>query len=174
MTETTLSDSHPQSPPAPVDAETQLRAEFPVVVEIPVAWAEMDYFRHVNHAVFFTYFESARIRYLDLIGFRELTEAVQTGPILASAHARFRRPVTYPDTLVVGARTTELGEDRFVHEYRVVSRALNEVAALGGAVLVSYDYAAARKSAIPETVRDAIIRLENRLTPGMFSAALRS
>jgi acyl-CoA thioester hydrolase len=160
MTETASSDFPPPSPSAPGDAETQLRAEFPVVVEIPVAWAEMDYFRHVNHAVFFTYFESARIRYLDLIGFRELTDAVQTGPILASAHARFRRPVTYPDTLIVGARTTELGKDRFAHEYRVVSRALNDVAASGGAMLVSYDYAAGAKVPVPEAVRTAIHELE--------------
>jgi acyl-CoA thioester hydrolase len=114
----------------------------------------------VNHAVFFTYFESARIRYLDLIGFRELSDAVQTGPILASAQARFRRPVTYPDMLVVGARTTELGEDRFAHEYRVVSRALNDVAASGGAMLVSYDYAAGTKVPVPEAVRAAIRDLE--------------
>jgi acyl-CoA thioester hydrolase len=166
MTETASSGSHPQSPPATVDAETQLRAEFPVVVEIPVAWAEMDYFRHVNHAVFFTYFESARIRYLDLIGFRELTDAVQTGPILASAHARFRRPVTYPDTLIVGARTTELGGDRFGHEYRVVSRVLNDVAASGGALLVSYDYAAGTKVPVPEAVRAAIRNFEGERLAG--------
>ena len=43
------------------EAERRLRAEFPVVVEWPVAWADMDYFRHVNHARYFTYFESARI-----------------------------------------------------------------------------------------------------------------
>jgi acyl-CoA thioester hydrolase len=165
MTETASSASHPPSSSPSGDAETQLRAEFPVVVEIPVAWAEMDYFRHVNHAVFFTYFESARIRYLDLIGFRELTDTVQTGPILASAHARFRRPVTYPDTLVVGARTTELREDRFAHEYRAVSRALNDVAASGGALLVSYDYAAGAKVPVPEAVRAAIRNLEGeRLT----------
>ena len=148
------------------DAEALLRAEFPIVVEIPVAWAEMDYFRHVNHAVFFTYFENARICYLDAIGFRELTDTVQTGPILASAEARFRRPVTYPDTLVVGARTTELGEYRFAHEYRVVSRAMNDVAASGGAVLVSYDYAAARKTPIPEAVRGAIRSLEGERLGG--------
>lgn len=162
MSQITSPGAHLNSPET--NAEARLRAEFPVVVEIPVAWAEMDYFRHVNHAVFFTYFESARIRYLDEIGFCELSDTVQTGPILASAHARFRRPVTYPDTLVVGARTTELGEDRFAHEYQVVSRALDDVAASGAAVLVSYDYAAGRKTAIPDAVREAVTRLEgNRL-----------
>lgn len=143
------------------EAERRLRAEFAVVVEWPVAWAEMDYFRHVNHARYFTYFESARIRYLDRIGFRELTEARQTGPILASTQARYRRPVTYPDTVVVGARATEVGEDRFTHAYRLVSRALGDVAAEGGALLVSYDYAAGRKTPLPADVRAAIQALED-------------
>lgn len=142
------------------EAEERLRAEFPVVVEWPVAWADMDYFRHANHAVFFTWFEGARIAYLDRIGFRELTDARQVGPILASTHARYRRPVIYPDTVVVGARVVEAGDDRFTQEYRLVSRAQGEVAAEGGGTLVSYDYAAARKVRLPDEVREAIRRLE--------------
>lgn len=147
------------------EAERRLRAEFPVVVEVPVAWAEMDYFRHVNHAVFFTYFEGARIRYLDRIGFRELAPGREVGPILASTEARYRRPVTYPDTVVVGARCTEAGEDRFRHEYRLVSRRLGEVAAEGAGVLVSYDYAAGRKAPLPAPVRAAIHALEGWESP---------
>lgn len=155
-----------EPPSSASEAERRLRAEFPVVVEIPVAWAEMDYFRHVNHAVFFTYFEGARIRYLDAIGFRELGEARQVGPILASTQARYRRPVVYPDTVVVGARATEVGEDRFTHEYRLVSRRMGDVAAEGGALLVSYDYAAARRTPLPPEVRAAIERIESAARPG--------
>lgn len=147
------------------EAEILLRAEFPVVVEWPVAWAEMDYFRHVNHARYFTYFESARIEYLSRIGFRELTEARQIGPILASTQARYRRPVTYPDTVVVGARATDVGDDRFTHEYRLVSRALGDVAAEGTALLVSYDYAAGRRTPLPDEVRAAIQALESGTAP---------
>ena len=142
------------------EAERRLRAEFPVVVEWPVAWADMDYFRHVNHARYFTYFESARILYLERIGFRALTETVQVGPILAGTQARYRRPVIYPDTVVVGARATDVGDDRFTHEYRLVSRAMGDVAAEGSALLVSYDYAAGRKTPLPAEVRAAITSLE--------------
>jgi acyl-CoA thioester hydrolase len=148
------------------EAEQRLRAEFPVVVEWPVAWAEMDYFRHVNHAVFFTYFEGARIAYLERIGFRELTEEQQVGPILGSTHARYRRPVVYPDTVVIGARVAEVGEDRFTQEYRIVSRAQGEVAAEGGGTLVAYDYAAGRKTPLPEHVRQAIRALEASISGG--------
>lgn len=139
---------------------------FPVVVTLPVQWGEMDYFRHVNNTVFFRYFESARIAYLERIGFREEGAAEGTGPILASTHARFRRPLAFPDSVRVGARTTEVGEDRFTMEYRLVSEAQEAVAAEGGGVLVSFDYAAGRKAPLPEGVRRAIERLERGRLPG--------
>jgi len=134
---------------------------FPVVVELPVFWGDMDYFRHVNNIVFFRYFESARIEYLERIGFREEAQADGAGPILQSTQARFRRPLTWPDNVLVGARTVEVAADRFTQEYRLVSRAQGEIAAEGGGILVSFDYAANRKVPLPERVRSAIQALES-------------
>ncbi|MBW3554325.1 MAG: acyl-CoA thioesterase [Gemmatimonadetes bacterium] len=130
---------------------------FPIIVEIPVRWGDMDAFGHVNNTVFFRFFESARIEYLRAIAFVGGGEAV--GPILASTHCRFRRPVRFPDTVRVGARTTAVAEDRFTMEYRLVSLALGEVAAEGGGVVVSYDYGTARKAPLPAPVRERIVAL---------------
>lgn len=139
----------------------ELLRGYPVVVQVDVQWGEMDFFRHVNNTVFFRYFESARIAYLDRIGFREEMENHGVGPILASTHARFRRPLTYPDSVRVGARTVELGEDRFTMEYRLVSLGQGAVAAEGGGVLVSFDYARGGKAPLPERVRTAIEEIED-------------
>ena len=138
-----------------------LLSAYPVVVELPVFWGDMDWFRHVNNIVFFRYFESARIEYLERIGFRQEAVNGGIGPILHSTQARFRRPLEWPDFVLVGARTVEIAEDRFTQEYRLVSRAQGEVAAEGGGVLVAYDYANARKVPLPPAVRDAIHRLES-------------
>lgn len=127
----------------------QLLADFPVVLEIPVAWGDMDAFGHVNNTMFFRYFESARIAFLHRIGF---TSTTGPGPILASTQCRFRRPLIFPDTVLVGARVSELAADRFTHEYRLVSTRLGEVAAEGSGVVVAYDYARAAKCAIPDDV----------------------
>jgi acyl-CoA thioester hydrolase len=142
-----------------------LLSAYPVVVELPVFWGDMDYFRHVNNIIYFRYFESARIEYLERIGFRQETDHGGVGPILHSTQARFRRPVEWPDTVLVGARTTEVGEDRFAQEYRLVSRAQGQVAAEGGCILVAYDYGNARKVGLPAAVRDAIRRLESSASP---------
>jgi len=142
--------------------EHELLIGFPIVVEIPVAWGDMDAFGHVNNTVFFRYFESARIRYLDAIAFRGEGADRGTGPILASTQCRFRRPLAYPDVVLTGARIAELGADRFPHEYRIVSRTLNEIAAEGSGVVVAYDYGQRSKCAIPAAVRARIEKLEGK------------
>lgn len=134
---------------------------FPVWVESPVAWGEMDAFRHVNNTVFFRYLESARIEYLVRIGFGSEEEHGGVGPILASTGCRFRRPLVFPDTVRVGARTREVGEDRFALEYRVMSIAQERVVAEGEGVVVAYDYSAGRKAPLPPAVRRAIGALES-------------
>lgn len=135
---------------------TELLADYPITVEVPVAWGDMDAFGHVNNTVFFRWFETARIAFLGAIDFTAGGDAGGVGPILASTQCRFRRPVAFPDTITVGVRVTSLEDDRFSHAYRVVSHALGEVAAEGEGVVVAYDYGTGRKAAIPDAVRAAI------------------
>jgi acyl-CoA thioester hydrolase len=144
----------------PEEPLQQLHSRFPIVIELPIAWADMDYFRHVNNTVFFRYFESARIAYLERIGFADEQVVPGVGPILHSTHCRFRLPLTYPDRVLVGARATELRDDRFTMEYAVLSRQLGRIAADGGGVVVSYDYPAASRTSLPTAVSAAILELE--------------
>ncbi|MGE0353535.1 MAG: acyl-CoA thioesterase [Gemmatimonadales bacterium] len=133
---------------------------FPVSLSIPVQWGEMDAYGHVNNAVFFRYFESARIAYLERSGFARSMERERIGAILHSTFCRFRAPLRYPDVVEVGGRCSKLEDDRFTMEYLVVSRNHDAVAAEGWGVIVSFDYAAGKKTAIPGAVREAIIGLE--------------
>jgi acyl-CoA thioester hydrolase len=43
----------------------ELISTYPVVIEIPIAWGDMDAFQHVNNKVYFKHFESARILYFE-------------------------------------------------------------------------------------------------------------
>lgn len=140
----------------------ELLEGFPVAVRLPVQWGEMDAYDHVNNTVFFRHFESARIRYLDACGFLASYEEERIGAILQSTSCRFRRPLRHPDTVLVGARADEVGEDRFVMGYRTVSLAHDAVAAEGTGTVVSYDYRAEEPTAIPDDVRRGIRELERR------------
>lgn len=145
-------------PPTHPDLE-----DWPVVVEVPVQWGELDAYGHVNNTVFFRWFESARIAFLDRCGMIETMDRDRVGAILHSTGCRFRRPVFFPDTVLVGGAADDVGEDRFRMRYRVVSRAQDAVAADGDGIIVAYDYSARAKVALPPDIRR---RLEPLGLPG--------
>ena len=138
----------------------ELLETFPVVIETPVAWGEMDSLQHVNNIVYFRYFESARMAYFHRLGFWDYLGETGVGPILASTGCKFRVPLTYPDTVSVGASVSEIGGDRFVMKYVAVSHRHEKVAAEGEGLVVAYDYRGLRKVALPDEIRQRIEALE--------------
>ncbi len=137
-----------------------LLAGYPVIVRIPVQWGDMDAYGHVNNTVFFRYFESARVDYLLRCGFVDAYDNDKVGAILHSTSCRFRKPLFYPDTALVGARATELKDDRFTLEYKLVSDAHHAVAAEGSSVVVSLNYVTRDIVPIPGRVRELIEQIE--------------
>ncbi len=135
--------------------------QYPVIIETPVAWGEMDAFGHLNNTVYFRYFESARMAYFDRLNVLEYMEATGVGPILASTSSKFRIPLTYPDTVNVGARIAHIESDRFTMEYCVVSRQHQKIAAEGSGVIVSFDYKEKKKTPIPAEMKKRIEELES-------------
>jgi acyl-CoA thioester hydrolase len=134
--------------------------DFPVTFSIPVQWGEQDGFGHVNNVVYLRWCETARIYYLERIGLtRERHNGV--GPILAHLGCNFRKPVTFPDTVHIGARVTKLGNSSFQMEHAIFSDELGLVAE-ADSTLVVYDYSTGKTSPIPAEVRAAISALEER------------
>jgi acyl-CoA thioester hydrolase len=137
-----------------------LLAGYPVILEIPVAWGEMDAFQHVNNIVYLRYAESARIAYLAAAGLGDTMAGGGVGPILHSIQCRFKFPLTYPDTALVGTRAGEIGADRFHMEFCIVSARHARVAATGDSIIVAYDYRSSGKVPLPAAIRAAIAALE--------------
>jgi acyl-CoA thioester hydrolase len=139
---------------------SNINDQYPVVIQVPVAWGEMDAFGHVNNIIYFRYFESARIAYFDATGFVEMMDTSGLGPILAQTQARFKAPLSYPDTVHVGARVPRVETDRFTMEYAVWSEAHQRVAAEGSGLIVCYNYREKRKAAVPDQLRERIRSVE--------------
>lgn len=138
----------------------ELLKGFPVVVEFPIVWGDMDALRHVNNVTYFRYFENARVVYFERIKMWEFLEATGIGPILASTQCRFRVPLTYPDVVWIGSSVSDIGQDGFTMKYCVVSRRLSRVAAEGEGLLVMYDYRNNHKVPMPAELKRSILDLE--------------
>jgi acyl-CoA thioester hydrolase len=138
----------------------ELLAGYPVVVEQAVVWGEMDAYQHVNNVIYFRYFENARLEYFRRLDWFAFEKATGVGPILHSTSARFRKPLTYPDTIAIGARIADVGEDRFTLHHRIVSEQLGAVATEGEGVIVTFHYERGEKVPIPDELRRRITELE--------------
>ena len=133
---------------------------WPVSLEVPVAWGDMDAFDHVNNTVFLRWFETARIAYFERLGFLDRMERDGVGPILARATCDYRLALRYPDRVRVEATVTRLGNSSFVMGYRVFSREQDGLAAEGEGVIVLFDYGSEQKAPLDDDLRRAIEELE--------------
>lgn len=147
--------------PSPTDLHPAL-AGFPVIVQLPVCWGEMDSNGHVNNAVYFRYFESAHIEYFRRIGWLDFERGTGIGPILAATQARFRKALTYPDTISVASRVASLETQRFTFEHVIVSHVQGVVAADGQGTVVAFNFARQEKVPMPDEICRRIAALENR------------
>lgn len=145
------------------DAQPGTRLEgYSIVMTLPVLWGDQDAFLHVNNTVYLRWFESTRVLYGDRIGLGDLMKAEKIGPILASITCHYRLPVTYPDTVRVGARVSRIGRTSMTMEHLLLSEAASAIAAEGTSTLVVYDYERARPHAVPDRLRKAIEEIEGR------------
>ena len=134
----------------------ELKGKYPVVISQDLIWADMDAFQHINNAVYFRYFEDARMAYLEKAKLIEYMDRTQIGPILASTRCDFRAPLTFPDTIQVATYVEKIELKRFTMKYIVYSERLRKVAAEGEGLIVYYDYRNETSCEIPEAILSSI------------------
>jgi len=134
--------------------------DFHISIEIPIAWGDMDSFKHVNNTKFFKFFETARIKYFEEAGFIETMKKDSIGPILATASCKFIKPLFYPDTVIVGTRVISIEPDNFMMEYIIVSKSKG-IAAIGDSKMVVYNYKSSTKTDLPDSVRNKIREIDS-------------
>jgi acyl-CoA thioester hydrolase len=133
---------------------------YSVTISQPVQWGEQDGLGHINNMHFIRWFESARIAYLLECGIEITNTGV--GPILAAVSCNYRQQVTYPDTLIVGARVTRIGRSSMAIEHQLWSEQLQAVAAEGDSTVVMFDYHNQKSFAISPDLRARIEAIENK------------
>ena len=142
----------------------ELLTDCPIVITQDLVWADMDAYQHINNAVYFTYFEIARMAYFEKIGVSQYKEQNNIGPILASTKADFKAPLKYPDTINIAAKITSIANKKLSMQYSIHSQTLNKIVAQGEALIVYFDYANGKSCEIPENIVKQIHQLEINAT----------
>lgn len=135
-------------------------SRWPVSLDIPVAWGDMDAFGHVNNTVYLRWCESARIAYFEKTGLLARMKDRGEGPILARATLDYRRPVVFPATVRAWATVTRLGATSITMQYRLELLPGRDVVAEGESVVVQVDYRTGAKVPLDDELRQKVLALE--------------
>ena len=123
-------------------------SEFSYETTVPVRFQDLDAVGHVNNAVYATYFEEARISYIeDVLDI----DAEDSGAVIAHLEIDYRRPIVDDDVVTVAVRTGEPGTSSIPMEYEI--RTEEGVAATGETVMVTTDYETGKTQPIPDAWR---------------------
>lgn len=132
--------------------------DYTVVEEIPVRWGDMDARGHVNNAIYYRYFESSRIALYQCLDIYEEPTKVRVGPILSFQSCYYKAPLTYPDTVYVGAKITSIEGSKIIIKHALASKKLNRKAAEGEAHMVWYDYEGQKKAIISDSLKKRLLK----------------
>ena len=131
------------------------KKKYVFTMKLDIRWSDMDEMRHVNNAVYLTYFEQARVYY-----FQEACEWdwKEIGVILASAHVDYLRPVVFPNPTSVYVRTSKIGNKSFELSYMITSvvNGIEELTTTGYTTMVLFDYESNKSVLIPDFLREKI------------------
>jgi acyl-CoA thioester hydrolase len=124
-----------------------------------VEFRDIDAAGHVNNAVYLTYLETARIKYLiDALGAEFASELAL---IVARIEVDFRSPALFPETLEIGSRVTRIGTTSFDMEHEIRGGD-GRLVLEASSVLVAYDYEASAPMTVPEAWRARLDAYEER------------
>jgi len=135
---------------------------YPFVIDETVTFRDLDVLGHVNNAVYFTWFETARTRYLaELLG---IDDPSRLPVILAETSCKYRAPGFYAEAIEIGCGVSRFGSKSFDLVYAIAAAA-GRLLATGASVLVYYDYAQDRTAPIPDGFRRAVIARQGEWRP---------
>ena len=140
----------------------QSLADFPSQLSVVVQWGDMDAAQHVNNLIYLRWAETARIDF-----FRKLeiftTPNDPEGVILSKQTCKYIFPVTFPDTVFVGTRVSEIKADRFMLQSHIYSQQHQRIVAIVDHELVPYSYVELTKIPLPAVWKDRIVAIQPEL-----------
>ena len=120
---------------------------------LPVRWADLDANGHVNNAKYFTYFEQARIAWLESQNAQNTADG--HGPVIAQTGCNFQRPIPYPETLEIRVYSGAPGRSSFPTFYEIFGSDGAQYAD-GQAVMVWVDRNSGKSQPIPDALRKSL------------------
>lgn len=123
-----------------------------------VIWQDIDAMGHVNNAVYFQYFETARTKYWFVLNDGRAIRDL--GFIVARAECDFHAELGLLDPIEIGVRVGEMRNSSLDFVYEVRHSVTGTVAATGKVVVVLFSWEDRRKIPIDDDLRRRITEFQ--------------
>jgi acyl-CoA thioester hydrolase len=135
-------------------------ADFRHHCPVTTRWADNDAYGHVNNVAYYAFFDTAVNKWLIAQGALDIERSPAIG-IVVETGCRYRKPLSYPQDVVVGLRLARLGTSSVRYELAVFGAGDEEAAAEGHFVHVYVDRETRRPVPVPDGLRRALAALSN-------------
>jgi acyl-CoA thioester hydrolase len=122
--------------------------------KIQVRARDIDIFNHVNNSVYLTYMEEARWKWFFACGFQE---KFKDGLAIVEARLEFKKPITFPNEVIVETYAHTLGRTSFtVHHKLSITEDPEKICTLADIKIVFFDLKTQKPIPIPDYFRALI------------------
>ncbi len=134
--------------------------DFKFTIPIQIRFSDLDIYNHVNHAVFLSYSEYARVSYTQ--------ELIKNNPnykvswIIANVNIDYFKQLLLTDQLILGVRTLKIGSKSatLLVGFWIKKDNNFENIAISSVTAVCFDFKSQTSILIPENVKEVIYNFE--------------
>ena len=137
------------------DAHAGKRADYRHFLAIPTRWMDNDIYGHVNNVTYYSYFDTAVNEHLIRVAGLDIANDPVVGYVVETM-CRYRKPLTFPETIEAGLRVVRLGTSSVTYEIGIFRTDDGEAAATGHFVHVWVNRTTQRPAPIPPKIRAAL------------------
>ncbi len=126
-----------------------------------VKYSDLDTYNHVNNKIYHTWFENARVLYLEMLGI-VFSQDSEIKPVVRSANITYDAPMYNAEEYITLARVSKLGRTSFVVDYAVWCD--GTVRVTGNTTLVMVNQTATESRPVPDDLREIMISIDGAKT----------
>lgn len=128
--------------------------DFDFWTSLRTRWNDMDALGHVNHTVFLSYMETARVETYMQLGFEGINKRMDKSTILANIEVTYLAQLSHPSSLKIGHRIIRIGTKSYDLISGIFLQPDNNLLCSAYFKMVSFNYEINKTILVPDKIRD--------------------
>lgn len=131
------------------------RDDFTFWTTLQTRWVDMDGLRHINHATYLSYMETARLDFYHYLGYEYTRWDAEISTILAGMKIDYLQQTAHPTILEIGQSITRVGNSSFDIATAIFKKNGQKPVVQGLFTLVAFNYIKNRTIPVPHVFQQA-------------------